>query len=66
MLQICQFWKIPSLVGEVVVAMVIAIILWLVLLIWLADVTVRFQVSDYNQLYDFTVRFQPYTIISEK
>ena len=27
------------------------------------DVTVRFQVSDYTQLSDFTVRFQPYTII---
>ena len=35
-------------------------------LIWLADVTVRFQVSDYSQLSDFTVRFQPYIIISEK
>ena len=31
-------------------------------LIWLADATVRFQVSDYSQLYDFTVRFQPYAI----
>ena len=33
----------------------------LVHLIWLGDVTVRFQISDYmfSQLSDFTVRFQP-------
>ena len=36
-------------------------------LIWLADVSVQFQVSDYSQLSDFTVWFEPYTIIiSEK
>ena len=34
-------------------------------LIWLADVTAQFQVSDYSQLSEFTVRFQPNTIISE-
>ena len=33
--------------------------------IWLADVTVRFQVSNYSQLFVLTVPFQPYTILSE-
>ena len=53
-----SIWKIPSLVGSAVVAKVIVInyviggLSW-VHLIWLADVTVRFQVSDYCQMSDF-------------
>ena len=35
-------------------------------LIWLADVTVRLQVSDCSQLSDSTVQLQPSTIITEK
>ena len=56
-LQIRPFWKIPSLVGLVVVAMVIVItsviggVSWM-RLIWLAHVTVRLQ--------------PPYAMISEK
>ena len=49
----------------IVISYVIGGLNW-VHLIWLADVTVRFQVSDYRQLSDFIVRFRPYTIISEK
>ena len=68
----------------IVINYVIGGLSW-VRLIWLADVIVRFQVSDYSQLSDFqprsqalsfptrlkdrvneVVRFQPYTIISEK
>ena len=37
-----------------------------VIILWLADVTVRFQVSDYSQLADFTVQFQAYTVISKR
>ena len=56
--QIHPFWKIPSLVGSVVVAKVIVInyviggLSW-VHLISLADGTARFQVSNYSQLSDF-------------
>ena len=49
----------------IVINYVIGELNW-VRLIWLAYVTVRLQVSDYSQVSDFTVRFQLYTIISEK
>ena len=63
-----KYWKKyitnSSTLIESVVAMVIVINyviggLSRVHLIWLADVTVRFQVSNYSQLSDFTVQFQP-------
>ena len=63
-----KYWKkyitnSSTLVGSVV-AMIIVINyviggLSRVHLIWLADVTVWFQVSNYSQLSDFTVQFQP-------
>ena len=43
----------------IVINSVIGRLSW-VYLIWLADVNVQLQVSDYS------VRLQPYTIISEK